>query len=324
MKMDLTSAGRDPAGGGHADLGPRTWEAAPMPAADARGPGGRAGPLETGEGAERRTSRLPQPVQVPVWPLLVLALPAFVAVWSGWVGLGEMAGFGDIHPLPGVWNSAHLDTAITLAIGVEAYAAIALRAWLTSSEAVSARTRVFARWSAISALVLGATGQIAYHLLQEAHVTRAPWSVTTLVSSLPVMVLGAGTALAHMLRADAVAVDENQETRTAETAVLVRDRKPGWQPDVDFGEKRCDEARDSAGEGDEADQLCIKVPGQSDDGIADDGESIGQRLHQATVAAGELIAAGQRVSRRTLRAAGIRGSNAELNLLAQQIRRSAA
>ncbi|HZR51712.1 MAG TPA: hypothetical protein VFB06_19630, partial [Streptosporangiaceae bacterium] len=72
---------------------------------------------------------------------------------------------------------------------MEAYAAIALRAWLTSSGAVSARTRAFARWSAISALVLGATGQIAYHLLQEAHVTRAPWSVTTLVSSLPVMVL---------------------------------------------------------------------------------------------------------------------------------------
>ena len=32
---------------------------------------------------------------------------------------------------------------------------------------------------------------------------RAPWAITTLVSCLPVLVLGMGTALAHMLRADA-------------------------------------------------------------------------------------------------------------------------
>jgi hypothetical protein len=141
------------------------------------------------------------------WPLLVLAAPAAVAVWSGWVGIGQMTGFGEIHPLPGIWNSLHVDTAVTLPIGVEAYAAFALHVWLTSNPVVSDRTRGFARRSAIVALVLGMAGQVAYHLLAQAGVIRAPWEATTLVSCLPVLVLGMGSALAHMLRSDTSATD---------------------------------------------------------------------------------------------------------------------
>jgi len=116
------------------------------------------------------------------WPVLVLAAPAAVAVWSGWVGIGQMTGFGQIRPLPGIWDALHIDTAVTLPVGVEAYAAFALRAWLTRNSAVTDRTRRFARWSAIAALVLGMAGQVAYHLLTQAGVTRAPWEVTTVVS----------------------------------------------------------------------------------------------------------------------------------------------
>jgi hypothetical protein len=61
------------------------------------------------------------------WPLLVLAAPAAAEVWSGWVGIAQKTGFGLISPLPGIWPSLHLDTAITLPVGVEAYAAYALR-----------------------------------------------------------------------------------------------------------------------------------------------------------------------------------------------------
>ena len=61
------------------------------------------------------------------WPLLVLAVPAAAEVWSGWVGIAQKIGFGLVSPLPGVWPSLHLDTAITLPVGVEAYAAYALR-----------------------------------------------------------------------------------------------------------------------------------------------------------------------------------------------------
>lgn len=135
-----------------------------------------------------------------VWPVALLALGAFVSVWSGWVGLGELTGFGIVHPLPGIWDSARLNTAITLPLGVEAYAAYALYVWLSGR--VPDRARRFARWSAIASLVVGAAGQIAYHLLVAAGVTSAPWQITTAVACLPVAVLGMGAALAHLVRED--------------------------------------------------------------------------------------------------------------------------
>jgi hypothetical protein len=123
---------------------------------------------------ERSPLRLGRVQAVRSWPLLVLALPATVAVWSGWVGIGQMTGFGQVYPLPGIVDSLHLDTAVTLPVGVEAYAAYALRAWLSASTAVSARTRRFDRWSAIGSLVLGMAGQVAYHLLTQAGARHAP------------------------------------------------------------------------------------------------------------------------------------------------------
>ena len=100
------------------------------------------------------------------WPLFLIAAPAAVAVWSGWVGLGGMCGFGLVQPFPGIvaW---HLDTAITLPVGVEAYGAYALGAWLTPGTPERART--FARRSALGALALGMLGQVIYHLLNAAH-----------------------------------------------------------------------------------------------------------------------------------------------------------
>lgn len=135
--------------------------------------------------------------RVATWPLLVLALPAVVAIWSGWVGLGAMCGFGPVDLLPGIGGGAHLNTAITLPVGMEVYAAYALRAWLAG--AVPARARVFARRSALSALGLGAAGQVAYHLMTAAGWGEAPWPVTIAVSCVPVAVLGMGAALAHLL-----------------------------------------------------------------------------------------------------------------------------
>ena len=96
-----------------------------------------------------------QPVRiVRSWPLLVLTAPASAEVWSGWACITQKTGFGLVTPLPGIWPSLHLDTAITLPVGVEAYAAYALRAWLTHERTVSARTRRFAKWSAICSFVI--------------------------------------------------------------------------------------------------------------------------------------------------------------------------
>ena len=119
------------------------------------------------------------------------------------------------------------------------------------------------------------------HLLTQAHVGRAPWPVTTAVSCLPVLVLGTGAALAHLLHADA---------RTTAAA-------PGPGP-----ARSPDHARPGA---DRADR-------PTDNAARD-------RLAHADAAAQRLITAGQRVSRRTLRAAGVRGSNASLGTLARAL-----
>lgn len=131
------------------------------------------------------------------WPLLLLALPAFVAIWSGWVGLGERTGFGVVKPFPGIpgLDRVTLNTAITLPIGVETYAAYALRVWLSGG--VNERARAFARWSAVASLILGGAGQVAYHLM----VVGRFDPVTIVVSCLPVAVLGMGVGLAHLLNA---------------------------------------------------------------------------------------------------------------------------
>jgi len=147
--------------------------------------------------------------KLPAWPLALIAAPAAVAVWSGWVGLGGMAGFGVVAPLPGIANSLRINTAITLPIGVEAYGAYALGAWLTPGTPPAAR--VFARRSATGALALGMAGQIIYHLLAAAHATAAPWPVVTLVACLPVATLGMAAALTHLLRAPAGSEDGPDE-----------------------------------------------------------------------------------------------------------------
>jgi hypothetical protein len=102
-----------------------------------------------------------------------------------------------VRPLPGIWDDLVLNTAITLPIGVEAYAVYAL-AVATDSRPLSAPTRRYAWASAGAALVLGMVGQIAYHLLDAAGVTSAPWWVVAAVSCLPVGVLGAASLLWHL------------------------------------------------------------------------------------------------------------------------------
>jgi hypothetical protein len=132
------------------------------------------------------------------WPLLIIGLAAAVSVWSGWVGLGQLAGFGVIHPLPGIWDSLRINTAVVLPLSVEAYAAYALRVWLGTTTK-NQRAQNFAKWSAIASMVIGAAAQIAYHLMEAAGYTQAPWPVVTLVATVPVIVLGLASALAKLV-----------------------------------------------------------------------------------------------------------------------------
>ena len=248
------------------------------------------------------------------WPLLVLAAPAAAEVWSGWVGIAQKTGFGLVSPLPGIWPSLHLDTSITLPVGVEAYAAYALRAWLAGERPVSGRTRRFAKWSAICSFALGMAGQVAYHLLAQAGAARAPWPVTTIVSCLPVLVLAMGTALAHMLRADAGTAADAPDHGTGGPAAS---RSPAWSAE-DQAEVPKDQAALQASLAGSGPAVGTRTaPRQDHDARA--VTVIPSGIGQARVAAGRLTAAGRPVSRRALRSAGIRGSNQALNVLARTI-----
>jgi hypothetical protein len=77
--------------------------------------------------------------------------------------------------------------------------------------------------------------QVAYHLLAQAGAVRAPWPITTIVSCLPVLVLGMGTAVAHMLRADAASADmKDSQTPGPGDPGWPRD----WSPDQPGGDQR--------------------------------------------------------------------------------------
>jgi hypothetical protein len=123
------------------------------------------------------------------WPVFILCLPAFVAIWGGWVAMGQMTGFGMVTLLPG-FSDFQINTAITLPIGVETYAAYALFAWLSGHASEGARK--FAKVSALTSLGIGALGQIAYHLMAAAGWQHAPWLITAIVACIPVAVLGMG------------------------------------------------------------------------------------------------------------------------------------
>jgi hypothetical protein len=263
-------------------------------------------------------------------------------VWSGWVGIAQKTGFGAVPLLPGIWSSLHLDTAVTLPVGVECYAAYALRAWLAGGHAISDRTRRFARWSAICSFALGMAGQVAFHLMDQDHVTRAPWGITTLVSCLPVLVLGMGTALAHMLREDAAAADQPDDPSGGPADA----RSPGWpaedQPDrhrdQDHGpdqDQRPDQDQPEQVRDQQAGTRATVRPGPSSstgasalppDPAAPPGDagrvvsrSPDQGGVQASLIALKLVTAGEPVTRRALRNGGVKGSNARLNALAFQL-----
>jgi hypothetical protein len=321
-----------------AQSGPRAHR---EPSNRSPGPGPAAVPAAVRPGTARDQART-----MRSWPLLVLAVPAAAEVWSGWVGIAQKTGFGDVPLLPGIWSSLHLDTAVTLPVGVETYAAYALRAWLAGGHAVSDRTRGFARWSAICSFALGMAGQVAFHLMDQDHVTRAPWGITTLVSCLPVLVLGMGTALAHMLREDAAAADQpdgwsdgpadawspdwSAEDQPADRPDQHRDQDRGpdqdQRPDQDQPEEVRQQQAGTRTTVQPGPPLRTSASPMPPDSAAPPGaagrvvsRSPDQGGVQASLVALKLVTAGKPVTRRALRNGGVKGSNARLNALALQL-----
>lgn len=203
-----------PADGGQTGRG-RTGELDRTPAADQAGQTVPSRPRQSGPAPQTAPVWTPIPQTGPAehpsdrtgrvdrqpWGLitatLAISLSAFVAVWGGWVGLGKMAGFGTVNLLPGIGNGLMVNLAITLPIGIEAYAAAAL--YVAVAGIVAGRARWFAALSAGTALMLGAFGQAAFHLLEARGVKVAPDGIVVFVSVLPVFVLGAAGVLLHLV-----------------------------------------------------------------------------------------------------------------------------
>jgi len=176
---------------------------------------------------------------------------------------------------------------------------------LARDQMISDRTRRFAKWSAICSFALGMAGQVAYHLMAQAGMARAPWPVTTVVACLPVLVLAMGAALAHMLRADAEAAYA-PGSRTGPPAVL-RSMSLSVQEQAGAVRREPGAGRDQSASRDHA----SPGPGpQHGRGITGPGPRPAHgQAEQARMVARRLAAAGRPVSRRALRSGGVTGSN---------------
>jgi len=155
--------------------------------------------------------------------------------------------------------------------------------------------------------------------------TRAPWPITTIVSCLPVLVLGMGTALAHMLRADATA-----DALHSGTGGPALSRSPGDQDREDQDhEDQAGPGQDQATgngppTGSNPSSRTGLPPGRNHRAVggivtAPAARTVGPEFDQARLIARTLAAAGKPVSRRALRNGGVKGSNEALSALARTI-----
>ena len=88
-------------------------------------------------------------------------------------------------------------------------------------------------------------GQVIYHLLAAAHASTAPWPVVMLVACLPVLTLGFGAALTHLLRnghdpapATATVAAIEADTTLAAVADIAPDKPADTVPDTAPASKR--------------------------------------------------------------------------------------
>ena len=122
-----------------------------------------------------------------------------------------------------------------------------------------------------------------------------------------------GTALAHMLRADAGTAD----TPGNATGGPPVSRSPAWSAEDQAGAVQ-DQAAPQAPVAASGPAAGTRTAPQQDHDVRTAAPSL-SGIGQARLAASRLTAAGKPVSRRALRSEGIRGSNQTLNALARAI-----
>ena len=149
--------------------------------------------------------------------------------------------------------------------------------------------------------------------MAQAGMARAPWAITTVVSCLPVLALGMGTALAHMLRADAEASDALDSTTRPLAALWSLSYSPADQDGPDRVPPET--SRDRSPSRDQSRETTVPQHGHAGPGPG--YRAARTQVDQARDVARRLAAAGKPVSRRTLRSGGVKGSNEALNAVAR-------
>jgi hypothetical protein len=127
---------------------------------------------------------------------------------------------------------------------------------------------------------------------------------------------GHGTALAHMLRADAHTAADGPDNNG--TAGPVASRSPAWSAEDRAGPVR-DQAAGQPTSGSGPPARTRTVSRGSTTPPTEPGTPTATEISQARLIASRLTAAGKPVSRRALRSEGIKGSNQALNVLARRI-----
>jgi hypothetical protein len=139
------------------------------------------------------------------------------------------------------------------------------------------------------------------------------------VSCLPVLVLGMGTTLAHMLHTDAAATD-TPHSQAARPAIH---RSPAWSSQDQAGPVRDQAAGQQTPTG-TCPPARTRMSPRRDHSVTGRTAKPAPRaaqpqMTQARLIARRLAAEGKPVSRRALRSGGIRGSNQALNTLARKV-----
>jgi hypothetical protein len=139
-------------------------------------PNGSAGHPVNLTGHEVAESADPEPAprrKVPSGRSVILAAPAFVAIWSGWVGLGGLTGFGPVHLLPGIGQTTSRSTRRSRCRSAWRPTP-PTRCWVWLTPGLPTRAQTFARWT-IGSWLIGASAQ---SLQPWPHIDHAPWWIT--------------------------------------------------------------------------------------------------------------------------------------------------
>ncbi len=161
--------------------------------------------------SEDRTNTAPSTDRMPktLWVVAgLVALPALVSIWAGWVSLGLATGWKEVQLFPSVpgLNGVHLNTVIFLPFSVEVLTIVSMGFFLHYRGKAIRRV---AGITALATVALGLFGQAWSHHLQATGAAAPSWLVV-FTSGLPVVAMALVGLLVHLAR--------NEHARTTQGA----------------------------------------------------------------------------------------------------------